>query len=539
MTENVRYMCRHCGSVHDLDDMVRCHDGLYCRQCVVQCFSCGDYIPITDARSFTTSNEYFCSDCYETNGFRCPRCNEFCDVNHSHLLDDGTRLCNDCYDDVAICDGCGDFVEVSDVRYDQDGNTLCQECYNRNLVNLMHDYSFKPRPIFHGSTARRYGVELEIDGGTRSGCISGLNNLSEDENLFYLKSDGSLSSCGIEIVTHPCDLEYHRTEFIWKDIVKVAKEHGYRSHDTTTCGLHIHVSRAGITDETILKIILLMDRFYDDILPISRRKRGSYESYASRYSMQSASIREVYNKNDHYKMVNLTDQTVEMRIFKGTLNTKSILASIEFYDAIIKMCEFLSVDVVLKVSFNDVMWWIKNVYASETLTKYLEFRGIEFSETSSIEEFIEEEIERRTETFDRYSDLLVKKQEEDITPDKTDYILHQYYNRFCVGNLPYYVSMEKLEELSREWKVALYAVKMSNYNNSPCATIINLYNQHDGYGLSRRVTHQIINDIFILRFGDFYNNLITADDVSVFDSTEEEDAVLNYVYFVRPTPVSI
>lgn len=68
------------------------------------------------------------------------------------------------------------------------------------------------------------GVELEIDKGDNvRECASALKTLSEREDYFYLKSDGSLDN-GIEIVTHPCSLEYHENSFPWKEVVKTGQK---------------------------------------------------------------------------------------------------------------------------------------------------------------------------------------------------------------------------------------------------------------------------------------------------------------------------
>ena len=87
-------------------------------------------------------------------------------------------------------------------------------------------------------------------------------------NHIYLKEDGSLSYAGFEIVTHPATLDYHINHF-----------HGQRSSEAAvpwvplmiqTHADYIFTSRTlfGDTDIeqdlTIAKIILLIDRWYDD-----------------------------------------------------------------------------------------------------------------------------------------------------------------------------------------------------------------------------------------------------------------------------------
>ncbi len=67
-----------------------------------------------------------------------------------------------------------------------------------------------------------------------------------DEHI-YIKSDGSLDD-GMEIVSHPMTLDFHK-QFCWKEIMRKAISLGYRSHQTGTCGLHIHVNRDSLGED--------------------------------------------------------------------------------------------------------------------------------------------------------------------------------------------------------------------------------------------------------------------------------------------------
>lgn len=43
----------------------------------------------------------------------------------------------------------------------------CDDCYDGIKGHPIHDYSYKPDPIFYGRGKRYFGVELEIDVGGR------------------------------------------------------------------------------------------------------------------------------------------------------------------------------------------------------------------------------------------------------------------------------------------------------------------------------------------------------------------------------------
>jgi len=86
-----------------------------------------------------------------------------------------------------------------------------------------------------------FGVELEADHGNEKDAAARDVTFGD---LSYVKHDGSLTDDGIEIVTHPCSLRYHLEQFPWDEILSSLADYGFRSHDTSTCGLHVHVSRS-------------------------------------------------------------------------------------------------------------------------------------------------------------------------------------------------------------------------------------------------------------------------------------------------------
>lgn len=94
------------------------------------------------------------------------------------------------------------------------------------------------------NNVRFYGVELEIDGAGRydDNAEKIYDTANVQNEVLYIKSDGSLDE-GMELVSHPCSIDFHRKKFPWEDIVRKALSLGYRSHNTSTCGLHVHIGR--------------------------------------------------------------------------------------------------------------------------------------------------------------------------------------------------------------------------------------------------------------------------------------------------------
>lgn len=275
---------------------------------------------------------------------------------YMHYIEDGDYwICESCWEDNwTTCDACGYPVRTEDACWDEDNDRyLCEHCYDSRETGKFHDYCYKPRAIFHRKDGGDYspeipfmGVELEMDSGDKEEAVKDLYALSEDEDLFYMKHDGSLGYSGIELVTHPCDLDYHLTEFPWDNIASAAMDNGYKSHNTSTCGLHVHVSRSAFGDNrdaqdlTIAKIIILVDRFWDELVNFSRRNIDQLEHWAKKpeakiysYDTEDVAVTKAKNSGSHdrYKAVNLTNaNTVEFRLFKGTLKVDTIKATLEF-----------------------------------------------------------------------------------------------------------------------------------------------------------------------------------------------------------------
>ncbi|MGN0597949.1 MAG: hypothetical protein ACI4J1_11555 [Ruminiclostridium sp.] len=167
------------------------------------CDICG--CEITDGNYAVFDGEVLCESCFDENTVICSHC----DVriwSDDNAGTDGTPLCQDCYDEYyTSCEDCGRLIHRDNAYYldDDDDYAYCESCYH-NHSGCIHEYSFKPDPIFHGDGSRFFGVELEIDEAGKDNdnaefILSKGNRFAEH---IYIKSDGSLDE-GMEIVTHP------------------------------------------------------------------------------------------------------------------------------------------------------------------------------------------------------------------------------------------------------------------------------------------------------------------------------------------------
>ena len=270
-------------------------------------------------------------------------------------------LCQSCYDDhYTSCYQCGRLIRENEAYYESsdefDESPYCADCFHSlEHSGGIHDYFYKPEPIFYGSGPRFFGVELEIDGaGEYTANANALLTIANQiDQYLYIKHDGSLEE-GMELVTHPMDLEHQLKHMPWEAVCRKAAAMGYLSHRIGTCGLHVHISRAAFgqtsqeQDGPIARVLYFFEKHWEELLKFSRRTPRQLERWAARYGYkdQPRDILEHAKKGYHagrYTCVNLTNMnTVEFRIFRGTLKVNTIFATLQLLDRICDVALSLS-----------------------------------------------------------------------------------------------------------------------------------------------------------------------------------------------------
>lgn len=314
----------------------------------------------------------------------------------------GYWVCYHCQNEFyTACDECGCMIHVQDAFTADDDSVFCYECadrlgyIDRDGETFIRPYSYKPRPIFHSHlnpiklNSLFMGVELEVDGADcKESCAEDLvSQLDSKGDYFYMKNDASLTNGGFEIVTHPCTLQYHKESFPWQDIIRIVKEYHFTSHDVGTCGLHVHVNRSALgdtelqRDDTAAKIVMIFDRFWSTFVRFSRRKRYQLENYAFAPNAQikaEDSVASAIKKSkdictSHYCAINLSNtDTVEFRIFRGTLKYNTLIASLELVSNVVEIAKTHTA-----TEINDLEWQdIINVNRYPELIQYLTERNM-------------------------------------------------------------------------------------------------------------------------------------------------------------------
>lgn len=246
-------------------------------------------------------------------------------------------------------------------------------------VRMIKNYNYAPSLYFHkiGEEDELFmGMEIEVDKGGENDRKAKIAYDILGDNNCYIVSDGSLDN-GFEIVTHPCTIEYHKS-LPYEELFKTLESEGFKESPTT--GLHVHINRNFFGDNdndidlNICKILYLVNAHWEFIRVLSRRKDLRYtkkiESSDSSIKLYSNSI-----NIGKYSCVNLMHkQTIEFRMFSGTLKYFNLVSTLEFIRNLAYVCKQTSFEDIKKLSFQDIIQY----KSTEYLELYCKNRKIQF-----------------------------------------------------------------------------------------------------------------------------------------------------------------
>ena len=390
MTDNVDDValasCSVCEYETDPDNLVTTSAGnLTCDDCVQICYRC-DYIGNTDESFHEVDGDNWCGSCTENRAYWCECCEQYNSECSYFIGDRQENWCQYCANDNAYwCDDCDE--------YNADG---CDSCVNDDDGNrIIHDYSYRPDAIFHSTDKNErlfFGLEIEVEAGNNIRESASYAHQLEMLDLAYLKHDGSLNN-GFEVVTHPMSHEFFKKEAqeFWTVMEGLRSNPNYRvkSWDTRTCGLHIHISRTGFSGgahmHRFLNLVYSNPEFYQTLAGrtsdqwakftdiIQREYKRDADGNRIEASPESGLLYEVETKrtfmhklgnnrnSDRYSAVNTNNRdTLEMRIFRGTVNGDTIKAQIDLAHASVEYTRNLTVQDVREgaLSADLFMWYI-------------------------------------------------------------------------------------------------------------------------------------------------------------------------------------
>lgn len=339
---------------------------------------------------------------------------------------------------IKTCYNCGRAVETTNgVQWGR--YFYCDDCFKslKCGVDSYHapsiETSFKS---LNGETTKEYlGIELE----TTKDKTGSFYQSDHIEDVFYIRKnfkelglnferDASIGN-GMEIITQPMTYNYIKeNEEKFKSIFEYLTSQDNYSHDGGKCGLHIHVSKdyLGDNDEEIRKniekMMLFIETYRDKVERFSRRKHNQFSTYNSytipyhknyndtcftddNYYKSGKMLYDIqqYDCIGHSSVLNpnaSTGNTIEFRMFRGTLRYETFMATIEFIHNLVNVCKE---NAVSKISWSKVI-----NYSGDFIKKYNESLeiiddGLYLRDyTSQIESVIENRGKAQKEIIDTY-----------------------------------------------------------------------------------------------------------------------------------------
>ena len=328
-----------------------------------------------ELRCENCASEYFTENGGSHNFVCCPSCEDTTHRDSCSWYGD-TLYCEGCHENyVWNCNDCGED------QWDGNGHD-CTEEDEQESSNTIHSYSYRPSPYFFGKGQYYLGFELEVEARNESRFAGA--EIAQDllGSHAYMKDDGSLND-GFEIVTHPHTLDSYKTDFNW-DFIPQLKRSGFRSWNTETCGLHVHVSRTAFgtgvaqwnspdRDQIILRKqaheLRFMKLIYDNQRQVERiagRSGNHFATFEDKGKLVSK-LKYGSQSSGRYSAINTeNDATLEVRVFKGSLRKERVLSALEFVAASVEYTRDLKI-----TSKNQALSWLRfTAYVSDNMETY-------------------------------------------------------------------------------------------------------------------------------------------------------------------------
>mgnify|MGYP002987870423 FL=1 len=105
----------------------------------------------------------YCLDCLDDLTLVCTDCGSHFLRTHNRSENDDFPICPECYDrDYTRCVRCGRIIDTDHCWYPLDNDDpYCADCCSTIENSPIHDYYFKPYPIFYGDGPRYFGVDTD------------------------------------------------------------------------------------------------------------------------------------------------------------------------------------------------------------------------------------------------------------------------------------------------------------------------------------------------------------------------------------------
>ena len=140
-------------------------------------------------------------------------------------------------------------------------------------------------------------------------------------------------------------------------------------------------------DSAIARVLFFVERHWNELLKFSRRTQRQLERWAARYGYKDhpTEMMEHVKKGrcNRYTCVNLTNEdTIEFRIFRGTLKYNTLIATLQMVNRICDVAICMSDDELRAMSWSE---FVSGVTEPE-LIQYLKERRLYLNEPVAVSE---------------------------------------------------------------------------------------------------------------------------------------------------------
>lgn len=409
--EKDNFECDFCSKELNTGDELEFSGDTYCQDCydekIGYCEGCqesvlSEILSEVQIQSRNRRTDYTpsmvcdsCIDKYEP----CEDCHRYFNSDIMIQVRGNHSICSPCFEsgNYFSCENCGE-VDHNDNRYNNGGGNYCETCFDHNDrendddsdSEYIHSYDYKPEPTFYRGDNHDdklfMGIELELEVGEGSRSEVAEQILKDP---LYCKSDGSIDY-GFEIVTHPCTMAYHKKQMKWDDMLAKLIKAKCKSHDTSTCGLHIHVSKKALSHIEAIRLGIFVNLNCENFETLARRTQSHYSKFKfikkgresnKQTSKEKGEYLNVINNSDRYEALNYQNHsTIEFRLYKGTLKYHTLISTIELTHAV---CYFVKqVDSTLNLVDKEKGWQLfmdfvkKNCKTYPNLIEYLQAKEL-------------------------------------------------------------------------------------------------------------------------------------------------------------------
>jgi hypothetical protein len=278
----------------------------------------------------------------------CEDCSDMVFYDETINAYDEHRICSSCDSDYYYHERSGYYVRNDDENYQDDyddnddddysGLIGCYHSSRRHLGHIPSSFDTRKPKVF-------LGLELEMEINSDQSLndmaetlLDKIGHTKSGHKYALLENDGSLHR-GFEMVTGYTGLDVHAEQLAFFQNRFI----GAKSHNTSTCGLHVHICKSDMSLLHASKMVLFINDADNHKLVYALARRDAsgfakiHDKVNDKYWLKDAlnndtKARQLRNLNqDRYEALNFqNDKTVEFRLFKGTLKYETLMACLEF-----------------------------------------------------------------------------------------------------------------------------------------------------------------------------------------------------------------